>query len=265
MQEKNAAMMKVMEENERVHFINHRDNGLLTTLDYATSSILEMDFSDEAAVKERCRELAAEIHRARDRRVSTVHTNEVALPRYQTKVSLLNLLLNRTSKRAFDEHVHFTVHINTELADFVPNAISDDDIVYLISDLLDNAFVATAKNNTRMIQLQFYKWNKQLVVEIADNGTPFEVDSILQMGIERRTTHADTGGTGVGLMTIWSIKEKYGATYHLDELEAATPFTKRISLTFDKKNRYSVRTYRKDEILSRSKRIDLQVYGQDEP
>ena len=265
LQEKNTAMMKVMEENERVHFINHRDNGLLTTLDYATSSILEMDFSDEAAVKERCRELAAEIHRARDRRVSTVHTNEVALPRYQTKVSLLNLLLNRTSKRAFDEHVHFTVHINTELADFVPNAISDDDIVYLISDLLDNAFVATAKNNTRMIQLQFYKWNKQLVVEIADNGTPFEVDSILQMGIERRTTHADTGGTGVGLMTIWSIKEKYGATYHLDELEAATPFTKRISLTFDKKNRYSVRTYRKDEILSRSKRIDLQVYGQDEP
>lgn len=264
LQEKNSAMMKVMEENERVHFINHRDNGLLSTLDYTAMSILEMDFSDEAAIKARCRELANEIHRARDRRITTIHTNTIKIQKYETDITLLNLLLNRTSKRAIDEHVLFTAHINTELADFVPSAISDDDFVYLLSDLLDNAFVATRDIRSRMIQIQFYKWNKQLVVEIADNGIPFEVDSILEMGINRRTTHEDTGGTGVGLMTIWSMKEKYGATYHLDEYETATPFTKKISLTFDKKNRYSVRTWRKEEILKQSKRIDLQVYGQDE-
>ena len=264
LQEKNAAMMRVMEESERVHFINHRDNGLLTTLDYATMAILEMDFSDEKAVKARCKELAAEIHRARDRRVTTVHTDKIEVPRYETGITLLNLLLNRTSKRALDEHVLFTVHNSTELTDFIPNAISDDDLVYLLSDLLDNAFVATENVSSRMIQLQFYKWKKHLVIEIADNGIPFEVDSILQMGIERLTTHEDTGGTGVGLMDIWKIKEKYGATYHLDEYEAAAPFAKKISLTFDKKNRYSVRTYRKSDILSHSKRIDLQVYGQNE-
>lgn len=264
LQELYAAYAQVKEDNDRVHFINHRDNGLLTALDYATSSILEMDFSDEATVKEKCRELAAEVHRARDRRVATVHTTEIELPRYNTKVNLLNLLLNRTVKRAFDEHVLFTVHIDTELEDFVPSSVSDDDFVYLVSDLLENAFVATANTRSPMIQLQLYKWNKQLVVEIADNGLPFEVDSILQMGIERRTTHADTGGTGVGLITIWNIKETYGATYHLDEYDTASPFTKKISLTFDKKNRYSVRTYRKADILSRSKRIDLQVYSHDE-
>ena len=257
-------MIKVMEESERVHHINHRDNGLLTTLDYAVSSILEMDFSDETAVKERCKELATEIHRARDRRVTTVHADDIPTTRYETGITLLNLLLNKTSKRALDEHVLFSVHISTELKDFIPQTISDDDLVYLLSDLLENAFIATRDRNTSMIQLQFYKWNKHLVVEIADNGIPFEVDSILQMGIAQRTTHADTGGTGVGLMDIWAIKEKYGATYHLDEYETATPFTKKISLTFDRKNRYSVRTWRKDEIISRSKRIDLQVYGQNE-
>ncbi len=264
LQEKNMTMIKVIEESERVHHINHRDNSLLTTLDYAVMSILEMDFSDEAAVKDRCKELATEIHRARDRRVTTVHTDVVPSTRYKTNITLLDLLLNNTSKRALDEHVLFSVHVRADLSSFIPGAITDDDLVYLLSDLLENAFVATRDNGSRMIQLQFYRWNKHLVVEIADNGIPFEVDSILQMGIERRTTHGDTGGTGVGLMDIWEIKEKYGATYHLDEYESATPFTKKISLTFDKKNRYSVRTWRKNDILSRSKRIDLQVYGQNE-
>lgn len=264
LQEKNMTMIKVMEESERVHHINHRDNSLLTTLDYAVMSILEMDFSDEAAVKDRCKELATEIHRARDRRVTTVHTDVVPSTRYKTNITLLDLLLNNTSKRALDEHVLFSVHVRADLSSFIPGAITDDDLVYLLSDLLENAFVATRDSGSRMIQLQFYRWNKHLVVEIADNGIPFEVDSILQMGIERRTTHGDTGGTGVGLMDIWEIKEKYGATYHLDEYESATPFTKKISLTFDKKNRYSVRTWRKNDILSRSKRIDLQVYGQNE-
>lgn len=264
LQEKNMTMIKVMEESERVHHINHRDNSLLTTLDYAVMSILEMDFSDEAAVKDRCKELATEIHRARDRRVTTVHTDIVPSTRYKTNITLLDLLLNNTSKRALDEHVLFSVHVRADLSSFIPGAITDDDLVYLLSDLLENAFVATRDSGSRMIQLQFYRWNKHLVVEIADNGIPFEVDSILQMGIERRTTHGDTGGTGVGLMDIWEIKEKYGATYHLDEYESATPFSKKISLTFDKKNRYSVRTWRKNDILSRSKRIDLQVYGQNE-
>ena len=264
LQESVTAMLKVKEESDRVHHINHRDNGLLTTLDYAVNSILEMDFSDEVAVKERCKELEAEIHRARDRRVTMVYADDIPTTKYETGITLLNLFLNNASKRATDAHVVFSVHISTNLKDFIPKNITDDDLVYLLSDLLDNAFVATRGRNASMIQLQFYKWNKYLVVEIADNGIPFEVDSILQMGIEQRTTHADTGGTGVGLMDIWAMKEKYGATYHLDEYETAAPFTKKISLTFDKKNRYSVRTWRKDEIVSRSKRIDLQVYDHNE-
>ena len=78
------------------------------------------------------------------------------------------------------------------------------------------------------------------------------------MGVEKLTTYED--GSGIGLMDIWNTKETYGATYHLEECVNAAPFTKKISLTFDKKNRYSIRTLRKDEILQASRRADLQVY-----
>ena len=93
---------------------------------------------------------------------------------------------------------------------------------------------------------------------MADNGIPFEVKSLVNMGIEKLTTYED--GSGIGLMDIWSTKGKYGATYHLEEYADATPFSKKISLTLDKKNRYSIRTSRKDEILQASRRADLQVY-----
>lgn len=264
LQEKNATIVKVMEENERIRHINHRDNGLITALDYAVNDYLVTDFTDETAAKARRDELLIEIERIRAGRVSSVNKDKLKATRYETNISLLNILLNQTSKRATDEHVLFSVHFGTELEDFIPRIISEDDLAHLLSDMLENAFIATRDVKNPMIQLQFYKWNKHFVIEIADNGIPFEVDSILNMGISELTTHADTGGSGIGLMDIWNTKEKYGATYHIDEYETPAPFSKKISLTFDKKNRYSVRTWRKDEILAVSKRADLQVYGQDE-
>jgi len=61
-------------------------------------------------------------------------------------------------------------------------------------------------------------------------------------------------------MDIWNTKENLRATYHLEEYASPSPFSKKVSLTFDKKNRFSIRTWRKNEILQVSKRADLQVY-----
>ena len=34
-----------------------------------------------------------------------------------------------------------------------------------------------------------------------DNGVDFEVDTLAKLGLERVTTHKDTGGSGIGFMT----------------------------------------------------------------
>ena len=260
LQEKNATMMRVMEENERIRHINHRDNGLITALDYAVNDYLVTDFKDAKEAAARRDELLEELARIRAGRVSSVRVADVKAERFETGITLLDILLNHMSKRALDEHVLFSVHMGTTLSDFIPKTITEEDCVHLLSDLLENAFIATREVSSPMIQVQFYKWNKHLVIEIADNGIPFEVDSLLNFGITELTTHADTGGSGIGLMDIWKTKENYGATYHIEEYATAAPFSKKISLTFDRKNRYSARTFRSEEILSRSKRADFQVY-----
>lgn len=100
-------------------------------------------------------------------------------------------------------------------------------------------------------------------MEIADNGIPFGIESLINMGIRKITTHADTGGSGIGLMDVWMIKEKYHASLHIVEYEVQCPFSKKISLSFDGRGYYSIQTWRKDEILRFCERGDLKVYGYD--
>ena len=111
-----------------------------------------------------------------------------------------------------------------------------------------------------MIQLQFYQAGKDFIIEIADNGNPFEANVLVNYGLEQLTTHADTGGSGIGLMDIWKIKEKYGTSLHITEYEKDAPYTKKIALIFNKKNRYTISTTRKEELQSISKRTDLQIF-----
>ena len=252
-------VQKLSEDNERMARITHRDNTLITTLKNSTIQYLSTDFKNPA-----------EAIAARDKLISNINAlsqGRATLPDgyntrtarvFDTGLSLLDELLHQMDSDAIQQNINFSVHNAVTLSDFVPSDVSNNDLVHTVDDLLKNAFKATKTRDHRMVQLQFYKLGKHLVVEVSDNGIPFEIISFMDMGIEKRTTYAD--GSGIGLIDIWNTKEKYRATYHIDEYKNPAPFSKKISLTFDKKNRYSIRTWRKDAILKVSRRIDLQVY-----
>lgn len=261
--ELNLKIERLMEENEKLARITHRDNTLITTLKNSTVKYLVTDFKN-----------SAEAIAARDKLISNINAlsagrsslpadyNQKTARDFDTSIALLDELLHHADEEAIQKQITFSVHFGTELANFVPKDISENDLVHTVDDLLKNAFKSTLTCEKRIVQLQFYKLGKHFVVEVADSGIPFEVNSLVNMGIEKLTTYPD--GSGIGLMDIWNTKQTYGATYHIEEYVTATPFSKKISLTFDKKNRYSIRTWRKPEILQMSKRVDLQVYEHSE-
>ena len=263
MAELKIKMQELTDENERLARITHRDNTLISALKNSTVKYLSTDFANPAVAFETRNQLIENINALSAGRSSLVEAHKKQSARtFETGFSLLNTLLHEMDEKAIEMNIAFAVHMGTSLDDFVPSSVSEDDLVHTIDDLLKNAFKATTTCEKRVVQLQFYKLGKHLVVEVADNGIPFEVKSLVNMGMEKLTTYED--GSGIGLVDIWSTKEKYGATYHLDECVNASPFTKKISLTFDKKNRYSIRTLRKEEILQASRRADLQVYDYNE-
>lgn len=261
--ELNLAVARITEENEKLARITHRDNTLITTLKNSTIKYLSTDFKNPAEAFATRDKLISNINALSTERM-TLSTNscEMQARCFDTGLPLLDELLGHMDEKATQSNISFSVHFATVLTDFVPKDISENDLVHTIDDLLKNAFKATTTCEKRSVQLQFYKLSKHFVVEVADNGIPFEIKSLVNMGLEKITTYAD--GSGIGLVDIWTTKEKYGATYHLDEYTSHPSFTKKISLTFDKKNLYSIRTWRKDEILQISKRTDLQVYDYSE-
>ena len=261
--EKDALIENLYAENDRLARITHRDNSLITALKDAAVKGLRTDFENPEEMIATREKLIANIEKLAEGRSSTSSAYNKRIPReFDTGLSLLDDLLHHMDKEALEQDIMFSVHFGTLLKDFVPENVSESDLTHTVDDLLKNAFKSTRTCESRAVQLQFYKLGKHLVIEVADNGIPFEVRSLVNMGIEQLTTYED--GSGIGLMDIWSTKENYRATYHLDEYATSSPFSKKISLTFDKKNRYTIRTYRKDEILQMSRRADLQVYDDQE-
>ena len=261
LQEKDKLIANLTTQNEQLGRLIHKDNKLIPAMENAVCDYLVTDFSDSQTALDKGNALLLEVRSLSNSRaniISEICSN--SFTQFTTGIPSLDTLLNYMEKRAKQDNIQFSVHIALTLNEYIPRIISSEDLVHLLSDLLENAYIATTKCTDRKVQLQFYQSQKSFVFEVADNGVPFETSSIVNFGLSPLTTHADTGGSGIGLMDIWKIKEKYRASLHITEYETASPYSKKISIIFNKKNLYSVETGRKEEIEQISKRSDLMIY-----
>lgn len=261
--EKNKLIIELTEQNKQMGRLIHQDNKMLPAMEQAVCEYLITAEKDTDSLIDKSNSLILEIQNlSRYRKSRLQETDIYDYKKYHTGISSLDMLLNLFSKRSFDEKVLFTVNIGTNLCEYIPSIISDTDFTHLLSNLLDNAFIATTSTEQPMIQVQFYISKGAFIIEVADNGIPFETSSLINFGIKQLTTHADSGGSGIGLMEIWEQKECCRATLHIEEHATANPFTKKISIVFNKKNKYIVSTYRKAELLNMCNRLDLQICEQ---
>lgn len=99
--------------------------------------------------------------------------------------------------------------------------------------------------------------NENYCIDIYDNGVDFDVDTLSKLGLERVTTHADTGGSGIGFMTTFETLKKAYASLIIIEFENKTPFTKSISFRFDSESAFIIHSYRKEELKSEIIRDDM--------
>lgn len=260
-QEKDKLIAQLMAQNQELGRLIHRDNKRIPAMENAVCEYLAMDVTDVETLRSRGIVLREEIQKlSTSRSLLLAEFNDKRYRQHATEILSLDALLNYIEKRAAQEHIKFSVHFGIDLRDYVPQIISEEDLTHLLSDLLDNACIAATYATERVIQLQFYMAEKAFVIEIADSGIPFESASLANFGLEQYTSHKDTGGSGIGLMDIWKIKEKYRATIHIEEYETPAPYSKKISLIFNHKNRYTIQTYRKEDISKKIERSDLQIY-----
>lgn len=260
--EKEAEIKKLRENNDSLARIIHRDNKLIPSMEAAVCELLENqvllsadDFQSKgkSLVKE-LREMSA--------------SRAGILTEYQKKgqhipitgVCSVDALFSYMQKKASSFQITFDVKVSTDLLSFANKVIPHNDLSHLLSDLIENAIIATKNSAIRKIQLHISFISNHYIIELLDTGEPFPIEILQGFGIEQQTSHADEGGSGIGLMDIWKLKKKYHASLYIQEFHPdSDSFQKKISFIFDSKNHYLIQTYRPQEILMTLKRSDLYV------
>ena len=257
---------KLMENNNSLARIIHKDNKLIPAMELAVEEFLSgYKTLDSTALENQGQTLLATLSEISKDRIGIIHDYQAADARNtSTGCCSVDAIISLMKKRAAENHIDFDISIHADLSTPDSLGISEADLTHLLADLLENALIAMREQSSGHLLVYFGYMKDALVLEVSDSGAAFAPEVFQDFGMEPHTTHSDTGGSGIGLMDIWAIKKKCRASLHVIEYSATqnptqTTYTKKLSFLFDNKNRYAIRTYRRKDLQRILMRNDLIV------
>ena len=232
----------------------HRDNHLLSSLDRSAQMLVTTDSAQERE------KLVDEIHtlyRERNDMITKDQQANKLLP--STGISLIDGALSDMYVKATAHGISFDLIVGEPIHYLVNNIISQTDLQTLLCDHIKDAIIAidTADITNGKILVTIEKNEGIFEISIRDNGVDFELDTLTKLGIERVTTHADDGGSGIGFMTTFETLAKAKGSLIITEYENRTPFTKAVTFNFDGLHRFIISSYRKEELKEKISRDDI--------
>ena len=259
--EKDAVIEKLQANNELQARMIHKDNKLIPAMLSAVTKYLSMVDSNGRTMQEHGTMLAGQLKELADERLTVLTAaSEAAATLPLLHRASVDAMLSYMQKRAMQENILFEVKIHPDFEQKIEISITEPDLTHLLSDLLENAIIATKTAADRHIFVHLGILYDAAVVEVSDSGQAFEPSVYQDFGLQKHSTHPDNGGSGIGLMDIWELKKKYAASLHIYEYTGeAAPFTKKISIVFDRKKHYLIRTFRPEELVKMQARSDLYI------
>lgn len=207
-------------ELERLSKIIHKDNKLLAALELSTRELLA-DASNEKAAA-----LLQELNRFSKERSETLQSYEsrqATLPK--TGLFSVDTMLNYLHQRAMKHKIDFQLSLDAEISS-ITDVISEQDLCTIIADLGENAIIATKGIETKNIRLSIERKTDGYALYFFDSGEPFAAEVLENFGKQRCTTHAETGGSGIGLVTTGELAAKYQGEFYITEENIPQPYTK---------------------------------------
>lgn len=126
---------------------------------------------------------------------------------------IVNAILNIKYQEARDKGIVFVVKIN----DLSHAKIQDEDMVIILSNLLNNAIEACQSCTDKIIKIKLVKEKEQTVISVVNT---FGTMPVLVSG-EYQTTKENKAAHGIGIRNIKETVDKYGGSYvirHKDHL-----------------------------------------------
>lgn len=254
LEQKEQEIEKLNHSNEYLAKIVHRDNHLMSSLNSSINAYFE---SGDKEFKDN---ILREIQTLENERAELINSEQISskiLP--STGNSLIDGAINNLYIKAAAHGIDFNLSVSATVDEVIDKYISQTDLQTLICDHIKDAIIAVdAKNeNNGKILVELSTENDNYIITVFDSGVDFELDTLAKLGRERVTTHADSGGSGIGFMTTFNTLRKSYASLIITEFANKSPFSKSVSIRFDGNTAFIIQSYRKEELKSVLNRDDV--------
>lgn len=239
-------------EIEKLSKINHKFSSRIPALELYVAKLSNKLANDE--------NISDNILESKDliNRLSTEFSNEL-------KINLENdFLINKTGIINIDnileyfylecsnKNISFNVIVKNNIKDVVNSVIPLNLLETLIADMIKNSIIAIgySSNKNPKILVQFDSTDG-FEFRIYDTGIEFEINTLVNLGKERITTHKDDGGSGIGFVTTFETLEKTKGSFIIEEYPPNNDnfeYAKCLIFRFNNKMNYIIRSYRFEEI-----------------
>lgn len=261
--DKDKHIKELEDNNAYLGRIIHKYRKIIPAMEMSVMELLQNNEGlDATELKHKAESLQIQLDEIHAERVSLFDNyQKQTIASTQTGLHTVDAMLALMEKRAKQDWIRYKMQIAPDIKELALNSIKETDLLHLLGDLIENAIHAVNTTDTKDILIHLGKLNNCLLLEISDSGVPFDIHTYQNWGNEAYTTHQEDGGTGTGLLDIWSIKKKYKASLYIYEYKSSSNvYTKKISFLFDGKNHFLLKTYRDKEIKNSLIRGDLHVF-----
>ncbi|MDE6868283.1 MAG: hypothetical protein K2J83_03970, partial [Clostridia bacterium] len=189
---------KLLNQNDELSKIIHRDNKLIPAMASAVEKLIE-NSPDKKEFEDLLNQLKS-LSEERNRVIDEYQAKTDSLPK--TGNSLLDAVLHFLNSNAKQNKIAAEFKIDDGAIPAALQVVKDPvDLNTMICDLGENAVIATKHTENGKIFIAFEINNGIASISFYDNGPPFDKSVIENMGKKRITTHKNEGGSGIGLMT----------------------------------------------------------------
>lgn len=261
--DKNKQIEKLKQENTDLGQIIHKYRKTIPAMELSVMELLQSGANlSKEEFMERANTLHTQLVEIRNERNNMLdHYQRDTVVTTHSGLHTIDALLALMEKRAKQDFIRYKTQIDPTLKELALNSIKESDLLHLLGDFIENAIHAVSLTEDRKIFIHLGKLNDCLLLEVSDNGIAFDIQTYQHFGNEPYTSHQADGGSGTGLMDIWRLKKEYKASLYIYEYSSEHEvYTKKISLLFDRKNHFLLKTYRDKEIKNSLIRGDLYVF-----
>ena len=258
LEEKDRINNELTEEIKNLTIINHKYNSRIkaakeeiSRLAFAIKNDSNTEFSSEIS---EVTKLIDNLSNEYSNKINDVLKYSKPLPK--TNVKGVDTILEHMKLEAAKNNIDFDLKVNCSVRDFTDKYISISDLETLIGDHIKDAIIAInhIDKPIRNITVIFDIINNCYRFSVYDSGIDFEIDTLVNLGLEAITTHKNEGGTGIGFMTTFETLEKYNASLIIDEINFNNSnFSKSVNIVFDGKHEYVICSSRTEEIKKKDK------------